>query len=143
MKDLYRRLGLDESADDDAVRAALAAADGETRKAAALILLDPARRGVYDRNRRVLVTVGRLRAHLGLNLTRFWPRSRFGDFTVDLAAGAPPRRAVDPMRIAWAFGVVGGKVAGPTQGRRRIAAALMVIAILLAALLAWWAVRRG
>jgi hypothetical protein len=140
MKDLYRRLGLDETAGDAAVRAALAAAgDDATREAAEYILLDPQRREVYDRNRRVLLTIGRLRANLGLNLTRFWPRPRFADFTVDLAPTSP-RPADDPMRIAWAFGVVGRRGAVPAQDRRRTGAALLAIIILLSAV-AWWTLR--
>ena len=144
MRDLYRRLGLDASADDGAVRAALAGADAETREAAEYILLDPTRRAVYDRNRRVLVTVGHLRAHLGLNLTRFWPRARFGDFTTDLGAASPRAAAPadDPMAMAWAFGVAGRKGAGTGQGRPRVAALALFIIILLASLLAWWFLHR-
>ena len=145
MRDLYRRLGLDASADDGAVRAALAGADAEMREAAEYILLDPTRRAVYDRNRRVLVTVGHLRAHLGLNLTRFWPRARFGDFTTDLGAAAAPRAAApadDPMAMAWAFGVAGRNAAGTPHGRPRVAAFAIIIVILLATMLAWWLLHR-
>ena len=77
MKDLYRHLRVTESAGDAEIRAALPAADADTRDAVTMILLDPARRAVYDRNRRTVATIGRLRANLGMNLTRFWPRSRF------------------------------------------------------------------
>jgi hypothetical protein len=141
MKDLYRRLGLDESAPEAVVRAALAACnDADTRAAAGHILLDPDRRAVYDRNRRVLAAIGNLRAHLGLNLTRFWPRSRFGDFTVDLAPPAAARPADDPMRIAWAFGVLGRN--GRTVRRRRWVAAMICIVAILVLLAAGWLLRQ-
>ena len=141
MNDLYKRLGLPDSADERAVRAALGAADAATREAAAFILLDPRRREVYDRNRRVLATVGRLRAHLGLNLTRFWPRARFGDFTLDLTPPPPPgrRRYIDPMAMAWAFGVNPGKTTG--RPRRRWIVGAVAAAVLTAAALAWFALR--
>src|SRR3954454_13663806 len=106
MKDLYVHLGVDESSSGDAIRTALASADDATREAAEYILLDPRRRDVYDRNRRAVATIGRLRANLGLNLTRFWPRSRFADFTIDLAPSPrQSRQPDDPMAMAWAFGV--------------------------------------
>lgn len=131
MRDLYKHLGISESADDGAVRAALGRADAAVREAAEFILLDPGRREVYDRNRRVLATVGRLRANLGLNLTRFWPRARFADFTIDLAP--PPRRPrpryIDPMAMAWAFGV------RPAPARRR-RAGWVVLAVVVVAVLA-------
>ena len=106
MKDLYKQLGVDELAGEGDVRVALSAvADPATREAAEFILLDPRRRAVYDRNRRVLATVGRLRANLGLNLTRFWSRARFADFTIDLAPPPGRTRRIDPMQMAWALGV--------------------------------------
>ena len=114
MKDLYKQLGVDESAGEDEVSAALGTvADPATREAAEFILLDPRRREVYDRNRRVVATIGQLRANLGLNLTRFWPRARFADFTIDLAPPPGRPRRIDPMRMAWAFGV------GSRSRRRR------------------------
>ena len=134
MKDLYRHLNLTESASDAEIRAALPAADPDTRDAATMLLLDPGRRAVYDRNRRTVATIGRLRAHLGLNLTRFWPRSRFADFTVDLNPPPPgrPRVVMDPAAVAWAFGVQPER--RRSARRRRIGAFLIVI--LLIALLA-------
>jgi hypothetical protein len=139
MKDLYRHLGVNESATDAEVRAALADVDADTQEAAAFILLDPRRRAVYDRNRRTVATIGRLRANLGLNLTRFWPRSRFEDFTIDLTP--PPRRrrrvVMDPTAVAWAFGVKPA-VRRPHR-RRRIFVVLAVISVacLLAAAILW------
>ena len=142
MKDLYKQLGVDESADESHIRTALgAAAAGEVRDAAEFILLDPARRAVYDRNRRVLVTVGRLRANLGLNLSRFWPRSRFADFTLDLnpVTGRAPRR-IDPATMAWALGVEPPEVGRSWRPRRRtllVAALLVVVATVSVALWYW------
>lgn len=137
MRDLYKRLGLEETSGDAAIRAAAAAADAETREAAEFILLDPRRREVYDRNRRLLLTVGRLRANLGLNLTRFWPRARFGDFTVDLAPPPQARpRYLDPMAMAWALGVRPPRTGrGRRAGARWVLAAAALAAVLAAILL--------
>jgi hypothetical protein len=142
MRDLYKQLGVSDTAGEAEIRAALGGAGGEVRDAGEFILLDRTRRDVYDRNRRVLVTVGRLRAHLGLNLTRFWPRSRFADFTVDLSplprdGGANPG---DPMKMAWAFGVEppGRRTLLP-PGRRTVAiVAVLALAIVLALALWYW-----
>ena len=141
MKDLYKHLALPDSADDGAIRAALGGADPAVREAAEFILLDPRRREVYDRNRRVLATVGQLRANLGLNLTRFWPRARFGDFTIDLAPPPPSgrRRYLDPMAMAWAFGVKPPKA--PNRSRRGWVVVAVVALILLGAALVWIALR--
>src|SRR5437764_7359381 len=88
MKDLYKRLGLDDAATTEAIRDARSAPtgpagalDAATREAAEFVLLDPRRRAVYDRNRQVLVTIGQLRSRLGLNLKPFWSRGGFGDFS--------------------------------------------------------------
>ena len=122
MKDFYKQLGLPETAPDSDLRAALGAADPATREAIEFILLDPVRREVYDRNRRVLATVGRLRANLGLNFTRFWPRARFVDFTHELAPHGAQSPS-DPMAMAWAFGVA------PDRQRARHPAAVRRISI--------------
>src|SRR4051812_23920407 len=133
MKDLYKRLGVDESAGDEAVRAALPSADAATREAAEFILLDPTRRSVYDRNHRTVATIGRLRANLGLNLTRFWPRPRFADFTIDLApAVGPGRRPDDPMSMAWALGVEAPAAPRVGRWRRRLAVAAGLILLIAA-----------
>ena len=131
MRDLYKQLGVGEASGDADIRAALAGAAPEVREAAELILLDPKRRAVYDRNRRVLVTIGRLRGHLGLNLTRFWPRPRFADFTINLSPVATegPGRPIDAATMAWALGVdVGG---GGVWRRRRTRRALLIGAALV------------
>ena len=140
MKDLYQRLDVHDTADEDAIRAALPTSDPAVREAAEFILLDPRRREVYDRNRHVLATVGRLRANLGLNLTRFWPRARFADFTIDLTPPPPPRRprTIDPMAMAWAFGVRPGRA--PRRSRDKwVAVAVIVSVVMLGLLLVWLA----
>ena len=140
MRDFYKRLGISEGASEREVRTALAAADPATREAGELVLLDPRRREVYDRNRRVLGTIGRLRANLGLNLTRFWPRARFADFTHELAP-AVTHNPGDPMAMAWAFGV------RPPASRRsatRVSGITVVAAVLCAvasAVAVWWWLR--
>ena len=143
MIDLYKQLGVPDSADDNTIRAALPAAAPTIREAARFILLDPGRREVYDRNRRVLATVGRLRSNLGLNLTRFWPRARFADFTIDLTPPPARRgRALDPMTMAWAFGVHPDKPRRPLWRRKRtILLACVVVALVAAALMLWWSRR--
>lgn len=111
MQDLYKRLNLDESAHEAAIRERLAAADAGLRTAGEVVLLDPRRRAVYDRNRRLLLAIAQLRGELGLNYTRFWSRGEFKDFwqTPDFAAPEPqkkPGRRVDKMMIANAFHTV-------------------------------------
>jgi hypothetical protein len=135
MKDLYKQLGVDESSGEADIRAALGAAAPDVREAAEFILLDPSRRAVYDRNRQVLVTVGRLRARLGLNLARFWPRARFADFTIDTTPDWRQGRGrpVDAGTMAWAFGVdvesqndKGGRLPSRRPGGRLIMVAAFV-----------------
>jgi len=85
LKDLYKQLGVPRDANADAIRAALAGAAPDARAAAEFVLLDPVRRAVYDRNHRLLATIGQLRLHLGLNLAPFWARGSFADFTYGTA----------------------------------------------------------
>ena len=133
MKDLYRRLNLSDDASDAQIRTAIASAEPALRDAAELILLDPRRRGVYDRNRRLLLAIGELRAHLGLNFTRFWARGDFKDFWKELAPMPPPRaaRRVDPMMIAQAIVAVG------RHGKRRATEPLAWLWAIIAALAAF------
>ena len=131
MKDLYRRLNLGEDATEQELRAALPTADPALRDSVKSILLDPRRRGVYDRNRRLLLAIGELRAHLGLNFTRFWARGDFKDFWKELAPMPPPQRAalrVDPMLIAQAIVAVG------RHGKRRAKEPLAWLWAIVAAL---------
>ncbi|HXE55166.1 MAG TPA: hypothetical protein VN541_19240 [Tepidisphaeraceae bacterium] len=118
MKDFYKRLNVDESAPEQTLRDALHRASARWRQDAEYVLLDPKRRAVYDRNRRLLLTIGELRLHLGLNYTRFWARQEFKDFWQELAPAGPakaPGRKVDAKMIAGAFRAVG------RRGRRHAA----------------------
>jgi len=82
MRDLYRRLGyqsevlrVDQSAVDDLRRR-----DPTAAAACRHILLDARRKNVYDRNRRVLLCIGQLRAQLSLNQTEMWTEDDSTDF---------------------------------------------------------------
>jgi hypothetical protein len=138
MRDLYKRLGVTESATEPQLRTAVASAEASTRADAEFVLLDPVRRGVYDRNRRVLATIGRLRASLGLNLSRFWPRARFADFTHELAPQSTFHpQPMDPMAMAWAFGVEPPR-GGRRPWRNRAIGAGVSCAVVGALLMVWW-----
>lgn len=109
MRDLYKRLNLPDGGSDAQIRSALPNAPADLRQSAEMILLNPRRRAVYDRNRELLQTIAELRFDLGLNYTRFWSRRQFKDFwmvptftPVNPEPQAPKRR-VDKMMIAQAF----------------------------------------
>lgn len=86
VKDLYRRIGLPASTDDRSIieRALMAASntDAASVRAARHILLDPARKEVYDRTRLVLVRIGQLRSNLGLSGSPNGVATDCGDFDV-------------------------------------------------------------
>lgn len=110
MRDLYQQLGIADDADKTDIEQALASADPPTRAAASAILLNDHRRPAYDRNRKLMLTIGRLRFSLGLNLTPFWARDEHADFTV----GEPKESkaaAIDSMIVTRAF--------TPSKRRRR------------------------
>ena len=108
MTDFYTAMNLPTDAHDDAIRAALDSAPAQLRSDAEFILLDPRRRTVYDRNHRLLTTIGQLRSHLGLSYTRFWARNEYKDFWADLTPTPQPKgRRVDATLIAGAFRAVG------------------------------------
>lgn len=151
MKDLYKNLGVGEAAGDDQIRAALEGKDPAVESAARSILLDEHRRHVYDRNRRLLVTIGQLRSRLGLSLAPFWARGSFADFTFDVVpgfAGAAVKSSngqhlADPLEVLRAFDV------GHTPRRRRrrrsraqkwliIASAVILLLVLAVVVLVWW-----
>ncbi len=108
MKDFYGRLGVEVGASGEAIGKALEGASADLREEAGVILLNDRRRAVYDRNYRLLTTIGQLRAHLGLSYTRFWARQEYKPFWQELST-APPRRGrrVDAALIAGAFMAVG------------------------------------
>ena len=109
MKDFYKRLNLPDAASEEQVRNSLRSASPDLRSSAELILLDPRRRRVYDRNRDLLLVIAQLRFDLGLNYTPFWSRRQFKDFwrvpTFTPVTPAPeaPKRRVDKIMIAQAF----------------------------------------
>lgn len=94
MKDLYKHLGIPPTASVEQIERAVAAAPaGAVRNAARHILLSPRRRKVYDRNHRLLTTIGQLRGRLALGMRPFWSHGEHHDFTQAFgAAGAevPP-----------------------------------------------------
>lgn len=137
MKDLYKRLHIAPDADDSALRAALDRADTDSRAAAGYILLDPARRAVYDRHHRLLTTVGQLRSRLALGLRPFWSRAHHSDFNVPFAAPRTPAN-LRPMDVVEA-------TAHPAHDRsaRRAFLLLAILATLtLVACAAWWLAHR-
>ena len=122
MINLYQRLGLRRDASEAQIRAAL---DGSGRQSAMLnethVLTDPERRRVYDRNHRVLETVGVLRANLGLNLGPYWTAQDLSGFTRE----APTRQPyLDARRTTTA------------TRKRRAAVALILIAAVFVGLIA-------
>jgi hypothetical protein len=142
MLDLYKQLNVPEDASPEAIQQALARSQGAVRSAAQTILLDPRRRVVYDRNRRLLLAIGQLRSDLGLNYTRFWSRREFNDFLKSpvFAPASPPAsagRRVDKMMIAGAFHAArtvshhGRRHAARWGGWWVVALAIGVVAMLL------------
>jgi hypothetical protein len=135
MKDLYKRLNLDPAATPQDIRAALgSAADEPTRAAAQFILLSPRRRAVYDRNHRVLSTIGQLRGRLALGLRPFWSHGHHHDFTVPFSPTAPS--SADPFSVINAAGQA-------TRQRRRWPTArsawiILAIAMLIIVLASAW-----
>jgi hypothetical protein len=111
MKDFYKQLKVTDDAADARIRSGLPLLDSTTRTSAEMVLLNPRRRAVYDRNRRLLVTIAQLRVGLNLNYTRFWARREFKDFWPEPVFVAPapqgsPKRRVDKQMIAQAFHTV-------------------------------------
>jgi len=134
MKDFYSALNLSPQADEEAIRASLTTAPADVQSDARLILLDPRRRAVYDRNHRLLTTIGELRSHLGLSYTRFWARQEYKDFWKELGTGPVKRgKRVDAALIAGAFRAVGRHGRKHVTHRRNwiVAAILVSIALLV------------
>ena len=137
MRDFYSALNISSDAGQDAVRAALADAPADVRGDAGFVLLDPRRRVIYDRNHRLLTTIGRLRSHLGLSYTRFWARQEYKDFWAEVAPTPQPKgRRVDAVLIAGAFKAVGrhGRK-HVTRGSNWLIAAMVICAFVVAFLI--------
>ena len=94
MKDLYKRLAIAPSASEDEIRRALPAAEEPARTEGEFILLQPDRRAVYDRNHRVLSTIGQLRGRLALGLRPFWSHGDHKDFTQLFSTGRTDLRGI-------------------------------------------------
>lgn len=138
MRDLYQRLNLPPEADADAIRRAAESAEPSLRTDATAVLLDPRRRVVYDRNHRLLRTIGELRMHLGLNYTRFWARQEFRDFRLELAPAPVPRgRRVDALLIAHAIRNVGRRGSRHIPRHRAVWIIAMILFAISLALLFW------
>lgn len=80
MRDLYKRLGLSQSATQEQIFKALRAVNGQREREAANILLVGHRRRVYDRSYCTLKQIGKLRANFGLRHAPHWILNDFGDF---------------------------------------------------------------
>jgi hypothetical protein len=90
MRDLYKHLGIPPAASAEQIRSAIDAADpGTLSNAAKHVLLHPRRRPVYDRNHRLLTTIGHLRGRLALGMRPFWSHGHFHDFTQPFGAAGP------------------------------------------------------
>ena len=82
MKDLYKRLHISANATENQIRLALENCEEEfLRNDADYVLLNSARRTVYDRNFATLKLIGTLRHGLSLEQTPFWGYEEFRDFT--------------------------------------------------------------
>jgi hypothetical protein len=98
MKDLYKRLHVLPNAGETEIRAALPTADPESRADAEYILLNPARRKVYDRNHRVLTRIGQMRSRLALGLRPFWSHGHHQDFNVAVTPTRVPEN-LNPLNV--------------------------------------------
>ncbi len=138
MKDFYSAMGLTADANEDAIRSALASVPHDVRADAEYVLLHPRRRTVYDRNHRLLTTIGQLRSHLGLSYTRFWARQEYKDFWDEVAPTPqqPKGRRVDATLIAGAFKAVGrhGRK-HVTRGTNWLIALIVIVAFVAAFLI--------
>jgi hypothetical protein len=123
------------------ISAALPNAPADVRADAEFVLLDPKRRAVYDRNHRLLTTIGQLRSHLGLSYTRFWARQEYKDFWAEVVPTPQPRgRRVDAVLIAGAFKAVGRRSRKHvTRGSNWVIALMVLSAFVVAYLIAWLA----
>jgi hypothetical protein len=81
MKDLYKRLNINENASQQQIEQALLhCEDEQIKEDGAYVLLNAARRMVYDRNHRTLKLIGALRERMVLNNTPHWNIQEYGDY---------------------------------------------------------------
>jgi hypothetical protein len=86
MKDLYKHIGLTTlSSDFSRIRRVIEEcnAPAAIKEASRHILLVPIRKDIYDRNHKVLTTIGHIRAELGLNQSKRWLECNCEDFTFE------------------------------------------------------------
>lgn len=128
MRDLYKRLGVESNATEAELRVAIAHSDDSSRIDAEYILLNARRRTVYDRNHRLLCTIGHLRGRLALGLRPFWSHGNHQDFTQPFAPGAK----VDPI------GVIGAVRRGWEERRSRKVWVWFIVLLICASVSVWW-----
>ena len=88
MRNLYKRLGIEPSASEQEIKAAIARCTNSTIKTdGSEVLLNPSRRRNYDRVHRTLCDIGILRAHLGLSHGNNWGSPESDDFRVEPTHG--------------------------------------------------------
>ena len=106
---------MDIDAPAEAIRRAAAIAEQPTRDEAEFILLNPRRRAVYDRNHRVLSTIGQLRGRLALGMRPLWSHGDHQDFTQTFTPSGPdvwnakedqPEYPRIRRRIKWGWWIV-------------------------------------
>jgi len=131
MRDLYKRLGIECNATEAEMRVAIAHSDDSSRVDAEYILLDPRRRMVYDRNHKLLSTIGHLRGRLALGLRPFWSHGNHQDFTQPFVPGVK----VDPI------GVIGAVRRGWEQRRSQKVWAWFIFLLVGVCVCAWWLCR--
>lgn len=135
MRDLYFGLQIAPEATAEEVQAAL---EGHPERGdSAAILLDPARREVYDGTRATLKMIGRLRSRLGLDTGHSWFREYCPEF-VPMGSSAvfkAPARPEPPKPSPTAAAKGSGKKGRTRRRRRRSGPQPMVLAIALAAAL--------
>ncbi len=138
MKDFYKHIEADEESTESTIQAAIASKsltlEPEVLDAAKFVLLDEQRRAVYDRNRQVLLTIGALRSHLGMNLRPFWARADARDFTY---VSAPRRRDQPTDPIAVIRAASGGRRKRVRRRWLKRLAILVVILLVVMAILRW------
>lgn len=88
MRNLYSRLGINQSSTPDEIRRAISSCSNATlRNDAEEVLLDTNRRRIYNKLHSVLMDIGILRASLGHNHADNWIGSEATDYTQDSSRG--------------------------------------------------------
>jgi hypothetical protein len=114
MKNLYKRLNIPERATRQQIEFAIQHCEKELlAEDAKAVLLNTARRRVYDRNLQSLSLLASLRRELGILNAPFWDEREFGDFYDDpLAEDTRSQKALSGFNAllfenaAFRFGVI-------------------------------------